>query len=393
MKCLFTRVVAATLLFFSVPSVTRASHILGGRLTYALVSDSTYKITLTLYSNCGLESSSANSFLPNISPALCIMDSSSLVATKPLQFDSTVSGMELFSACVPPPVSQCQDMNALIPGVRRYLYSAIYTLPHRSGKWRFIHSGGIYSGFMNNIAYVSTLTSPSLPISNTIYYESRLRASQNSSPVITNGEQPYFCVNNAAAYTISATDPDGDSLYFALNPMYYNDYSGTSDLCQQYTVSGSYTYPVTPARPLVASMFSYNSNTGEMQFVPTLQQRAMIAYTIYEYRSGVLVGATQHNITLTVLNCSDVCSAGINDPEPDDVVLYPNPAQDELTVTFTRTNYTTAFVTDMAGRVLKEININNRQLSINTHGLAPGLYCLSLNGNNGTVVKRFTVAP
>ncbi len=340
MKIPFLKTLMAIVILIATATFARASHVYGGRLTYTWISDSTYKITLTLYTNCGPESSGANSYLNAISPALCIMDSNNVVDTKPLQFDSTVSGTELFNSCTPPLVSQCQDLNSPVPGVRRYLYSLVYTLPHRTGNWHFVHSGSIYGGFGSNIAYIASLTSPSSTGSLLIYYEAKLKTSQNSSPTVTGSEQPYYCTNNPGTYSISATDPDGDSLYFALNPaLGIDSYYGGADLCSHNFVTGTYLSPYTPTRPVVSSIFSYNHSTGEMEFVPSLQQRAMIAYTIYEYRAGVLVGTTQHNMTLTVLNCSDICTAGISDPAPDEITLYPNPAHDEVTLTCTGTSY------------------------------------------------------
>lgn len=353
--------VLITCLFACLPG--KASHIFGGRLTYAWVSDSTYKITLTLYSNCGPESSSANSYLTTMSPALCIINGSTIIASKPLFFDSTVSGTELFNSCTPPLASQCQDMNSPVPGIRKYSYSLTYKLPYTTGNWRFVHSGGPYGGISNNLAYISSLTSPTL-LANTVYYEARLKTPQNSSPVITGGEQPYYCINNPGTYSIAATDPDGDSLYFALNRVYYIYFSGTTDICRQDTSTGIYTSPSTPTQPVVSSIFSYNHSTGEMEFVPSLQQRAMIAYTIYEYRAGVLVGTTQHNMTLTVLNCSDICTAGINDPAPDEIILYPNPAHDEVTLTCTGTSYQSAIITDVMGKTISHIPLHNKQQTI-----------------------------
>lgn len=392
MKTQFLKTLFAIVILTAVSSIAHASHIFGGRLTYAWISDSTYKITLTLYSNCGPESSSANSYLSSMSPALCIMDSNSLVDTKPLLFNSSVSGTELFNACVPPLTSQCQDINSPVPGIRRYSYSLDYTLPHKSKKWRFVHSGAAYEGTAN-LAYIASLTNPSFTSSSMIYYEAQLKAIQNSSPVITGGEQPYYCVNNAGTYSISATDPDGDSLYFALNKVYYIYYNGITETCRHDTSTGTYTSSSSPTHPVVSSMFSYNHSTGEMEFVPTQQQRAMIAYTIYEYRAGVLVGTTQHNMTLTVLNCSDICSAGISDPEPDDILLYPNPAHDELTINCTRNTYNCATLTDITGKTISSTALHNGQQTMDIKGLAAGIYYVILKGNNGTAVKRITIAP
>ncbi len=45
------------------------------------------------------------------------------------------------------------------------------------------------------------------------------------------------------------------------------------------------------------------------------------------------------------------------------------------------------------GKALCNIPLHNKQQTIDLKGFAPGLYYLSLKGNNGMAVKRITVAP
>ena len=281
MKRLLLSILVAISTIMMACTTTQASHIFGGGLTYAWVSDSTYKITLTLYADCG---NPATAGITTFQPAVCVYDSTNSVAATTLTLDSAASGGELLNTCVPPLTSYCQDMNSRIPGVLRYVFSTNYTLPYRSSGWRFVHGGATATAFGAIVAY-NSLTNV-ISIGNlAVYYEAQLKVAQNSSPLILGGEQPYYCVNNPSTYAISVADPDGDSLDFALTPIYGNSLAYPSvDSCARFPVMATYVSPYTPSAPMAASGFSYNSHTGQITFTPSIEQLSMIAYTVTEYR-------------------------------------------------------------------------------------------------------------
>ena len=79
---------------------------------------------------------------------------------------------------------------------------------------------------------------------------------------------------------------------------------------------------------------------------------------------------------------------GIN----NQVTVYPNPATTGLQVSFAGNNVgSTLVITDMLGKTVKQVAVNNNQVSINVADLSEGVYFLNSNTANGTVIKKFVV--
>ena len=69
--------------------------------------------------------------------------------------------------------------------------------------------------------------------------------------------------------------------------------------------------------------------------------------------------------------------------------LYPNPATNELTVLADHTFYNDLVIANSVGSNLLTQAITGSNTQINIKSLPPGLYYITLKGNNGTVVRKF----
>jgi hypothetical protein len=75
----------------------------------------------------------------------------------------------------------------------------------------------------------------------------------------------------------------------------------------------------------------------------------------------------------------------------NDVVLYPNPVSDRLTVSL-RTNdfnVTAMAVYDLNGKLVLTKSVSDNQISVNTHSLAPGHYFLRLSDGKNSFTTKF----
>jgi len=125
----------------------------------------------------------------------------------------------------------------------------------------------------------------------------------------------------ANSYIPLAVDPDGDSLYFSL-------VAATQGTSACGAVGGPVTYvgtawsppttSVSAANPITvtAGTFSFNSTTGLLSFYAPVAQRSVVVYNIREYRSGVLVGTSQREMTFLVLNTGSGSGGGISSSTP-----------------------------------------------------------------------------
>ena len=290
-----------------------ASHIVGMDLYYAWVSGNTYRVTLIAYGDCGsADSSTAFSTLPYCAPKICVYDGNTSVGQISLAIipDST---REITPVCAADSANtQCHDLGSTIPGIKKYVYTGVYTLPHTSVHWRFLFTGymgptvgGVTPAGAGRNASITNIPSGSVislvdTLNNTVYH--------NSSPILTIVPTPFFCLNNADNYNPGAVDPDGDSLSFFLVP---GVDGGTGSGC---TTSGSTTYifPYTATAPLgtVPGSFAFDQLTGQISFTPNILQRSLVVYNIEEYRNDTLMGTSQREMTFLVLNCTNTAPSG-----------------------------------------------------------------------------------
>ena len=87
------------------------------------------------------------------------------------------------------------------------------------------------------------------------------------------------------------------------------------------------------------------------------------------------------------------CTVGVEDAsEPYKVKIYPNPAQDVLTIDKGRFNCTNIVIYNLTGTVVQLLNIEDQRLLFNTSQLQNGIYfCSFLGGSEEIIPIKFTI--
>ncbi len=384
-----------------------ASHIVGADLLYTHISDSTYKVTFVAYGDCGPASAAAFSTLPASAPQVCVFDGSTAVTSLALAIEAPSSGVEITPLCPGHDTSQCTFPSSTIPGIKKFVYSATYTMPHRSSVWRFVYSGnnggGAASGraaaITNLISPSSTLVQLTATLDNT--------SVNNTSPDLTVSQETYFNLSSSDYYTPGAVDPDADSIDITLVPAL----NGTS-ACASIGTSVAYggfawgTLPVSATNPVtvVADSFYLVRTTGEIYFVPNALQRDVVVYNINEYRSGVFVGSSQREMTVLVMDLSSSfpCRIGHRYAPPSTTSasnveqlsrnrfeIFPDPATNELNVKIDNGIFTSFTITNVTGATVMEQNLTSLQTKVDISKLQPGVYNLTVKGQSGISTQKF----
>jgi uncharacterized repeat protein (TIGR01451 family) len=103
------------------------------------------------------------------------------------------------------------------------------------------------------------------------------------------------------------------------------------------------------------------------------------AYIYFDFNEAI--------VTNTTLNTLDM-TTGINQEKISSMQLSPNPSNDNLSISFDNNFAGKILVTDITGRVVKQVPVNNlNKLNLNTADLSNGLYQISTIGNINTVSK------
>jgi hypothetical protein len=88
-------------------------------------------------------------------------------------------------------------------------------------------------------------------------------------------------------------------------------------------------------------------------------------------------------------NFTNEVGTGVNEVAASIAKVYPNPASNLLYVDILDDAVKQIIVSDVAGRVIKVVEVTNAHVEINTSSFAAGVYMLQLKGDKGSATVRF----
>lgn len=301
----FLSILFCTLVAFSYKA--NANHLFGADFNYTWVSGNTYNIRLTIYGDCAGAFTPGSSFngLNNVSPTVQIfkngvwLDSISLVRQG--------AGIEVTPVC-PTQASQtsCSVMGSTIQGVKRFIYSANYTLNGPAVNWLFQFNGGLPSPGTPFIAGRSTNITNIIPpgTGDIMRLEATLNntVGNNSSPTYTTIPTPFFCINKPASYNPGAVDPNvTDVLSFAM-------VDGLEAL-PPFGIGGTVTYAgfatATNPIPVVPGSQTFSTTSGQLDFTPNTTSNNLVVSQVTETRGGTVVGTSMREMVFVITTCNN----------------------------------------------------------------------------------------
>ena len=101
----------------------------------------------------------------------------------------------------------------------------------------------------------------------------------------------------------------------------------------------------------------------------------------FDYMPAVLTNVAETE------NCIPVSTGNVS-KQSAGIVLYPNPATNELTIQTTK-QYSSFTITNSIGQTMMNGELNNKASTLNIKSLPPGLYYISLEGKSGVETRRF----
>ncbi|MFI5172794.1 MAG: T9SS type A sorting domain-containing protein [Chitinophagales bacterium] len=179
-----------------------------------------------------------------------------------------------------------------------------------------------------------------------------------------NGDADCIILKDASAY-----DGDGDSLFYELAPFTIHDPPDSLSWL-----------------PLADITIELDPNTGSFLWnTPQSNGLFGLCFKLHEYRAGELVGTTERRI-ITEVNCIKV---GIEEIAVDDVLVFPNPATNEVTLKSSY-NISQVEVYDISGHLLKLewYEYGNGLITIDVDALLPGIYILIYTNNETTQIQK-----
>lgn len=319
------------LLFLFTAQSVKSTHLVGGEMTYERIGGNTIRVTLIVYRDD--LSTNGNPPPNNTTP----LDPSVVVSffgannnfLEAIEYDLS------FDEIIPPVVEPCQDVN---PNVRTqrgyYIFDVnLNTINNYNpnAPITIMYARCCRNGAINNLANPGSegfTVSVEVPPANII----------NDSPTFDDFEQ-YLCSAREKLVDFSATDADGDSLYYYLcdplrgldqNPPiadafdlnnFGNTYVnyGPPYNSVQWAAGYSATNPFGGA-------ISLNGNTGLMTVTPSTTGIFTMRVCVEEYRNGVYLNTISRDFQYVVTPCDF----------PDiSIAIDPNIPQDPITGLYT----------------------------------------------------------
>ncbi|MDB4534245.1 gliding motility-associated C-terminal domain-containing protein [Vicingaceae bacterium] len=253
---------------------SKASHLMGGEITYTYVGGNDYEVTLIIYRDCFGINVSTNQTV-TFESASCGAD-----------FDFNIPFFQIndISQVCPGQATTCNG--GTTPGTEEHVFKGIVTLPPCTD-WIMHWNQGTRNAAIDNLVAPST---ENIYIQNTL---NNVIGTNNNSPQFFNSPTPYLCANNLAIYSHAASDPDGDSLYYSFNqPLGTPGPPGTPI---QFTAAYSINQPITTTAGM-----NFDQTTGEMCFTPDAGQIVVVSVLVEEFRNGVLIGSQIREMQVVV---------------------------------------------------------------------------------------------
>jgi gliding motility-associated-like protein len=297
----YALLIAAAMIFLTLQA--RATHIVGGEMTYTCLGNNQYEIKLTIFRDCFYGSPAAWFDDP---ASIGVFDASDnymyqiLVPLDPMLIDTL--DPDLGSECFVVPPDVC---------VHTTTYTTTALLPFQAGGYQLV-----YQRCCRNQTIVNIVEPLDVGATYSINLTEEALLVCNSSPKFNNWPPLYLCVNQPFQIDQSATDGDGDSLVYALcNPLTGAD---PSEPMPQPPNSPPYdtvpwlgTYDAGDMLNGGAGgvAMTINSQTGLLTGTPIITGQFVIGICIEEYRDGQLISVSRRDYQVNVGNCGNITSS------------------------------------------------------------------------------------
>jgi len=295
----------------------KATHIVGGEMTYQHIRDDIYLVRVTLRRDCFLGSPEAEFDNP-ASVTIFTVDGAQASWVDRLQpygqnaANAGPNGEYIVGAQLFLPLQQSDTLNQFIRSdcgfegtqvcVHETTYQGLLRLPFRSSGYILAYQRccrnetvfNIQSPLETGATYWTHITGNAL-------------TNQNSSPRFRQWPDVYICADTPLQFNHGATDIDGDSLVYKL----VLPNSGATRFNPRPQPIIDFPFPFVEWRApyslnnLMGGVpLQINSQTGEITATPNLVGQFLVGVLVEEYRNGRLIGSSRRDFQYNVRICS-----------------------------------------------------------------------------------------
>ncbi|NQX96923.1 MAG: PKD domain-containing protein [Flavobacteriales bacterium] len=285
-------------------NTAKATHIVGGELNYLYLGNNDYQITLTVYRDC-VNGNPAAIFSDSIA-SIGIFNMNNILIQSLIMRHSIPDTLPnlINSPCVIPPTNVCYDVVTYVDTINLPPISGGYQIAYQRC-CRNMTILNIINPLATGATYYATIPDTSIEVI-------------NSNPIFNNWPPPFICSSLPFSFDHSASDPDGDSLYYEL----FQPFHGANQTVPMPQP------PNNPPYPLVLWNAPYNTldmlggsiplsidpNTGLLTATPGPLGQFVVGMKVSEYRNGVFLSETKRDFQFNVVPCVNITVAALVAP-------------------------------------------------------------------------------
>lgn len=284
-----TRILPALALIgamFSNPHEVRATHAMGGDLTYECLGNNQYRVKLSFYRDCNgvaAPTNCNNGLRFYVSSAQCGANFNDCFSLQSVSVITPICASE---------TDRCLSSSGTY-GVEKYVFTKVISLAPWAG------CGTDWTFRWDLCCRNNAITSLQNPGNQNLYLEAKLNNTLggcNSSPTFLTNPAPFYCLGQSVSYNPGAFDADGDSLVYSLiNPR------GANGNNLAFNTGYSTLQPILNGGG--AGSVQLNSSNGTLTVTPNSLQVAVLTYLVREFRNGVQIGSVTRDVQVVIRPC------------------------------------------------------------------------------------------
>lgn len=298
-------------LLFAICFEVKATHVIGGTMTYECLGNNNYRISFTMLRDCingvaQFDAPAAVGIFDNKGNLLTKLGNKGIVYLYYTKQSIPLDRSLIKDACILAPIpTDC---------IEEAKYTADIVLPFRAGGYNLIYQRCCRNMVIQNIVE-PLFTGASW---NVVLPETGLKTC-NSSPFFKKWSPTLLCAGKEYNFDHSAIDTDSDSLVYSLwTPQRFNqesaipipvppnnqssDISWIPNVYSENNQLGGSTNP-----------FSIDPRTGMISAIPQNLGHFLLGIKVQEYRNGQLLSTVYRDWEVSVSNCADFKSENADD--------------------------------------------------------------------------------
>lgn len=291
-----------------------AAHLVGGEISYECLGNHDYEITLTIYRDCF---STGAAF--DVNAVITVFDENGNIVNTLLPLIAVQNGLPNVAPnnCTSLPANVCTE---------KAIYRSVINLPPAAGGYTITHQRCCRNATINNIpnpdTWGNTYTIEVPPFDN----------SCNSSPAFNSDPPLALCINQDVQVDFSATETDGDSVFYTLCEFYHGGGQNAQSMgfdSPRPDPAAPPPYAVVPFNPFLnpafpipaSPAFSVDPISGLLTGKPTQIGQYVFAVCAEEWRGGVLLSTLRRDFQFNVTGACQAVLSGIQSQQanPDNL--------------------------------------------------------------------------